>query len=333
MTPLSRTLMAVAVLALVLAVPAGAYLKLGTRVGNRTESLRWRQFPIRYFVTDASAAGVTAQQFQAAVTRAFGTWHAVDNTETSSTFVGFVQARPFVEDGANVIGYMSQPGQDRTLAATTFTVDETDGRILESDIYFNTIFPWSTAEAGGTDRYDVESIALHEIGHLLGLSHSALGETELIGGGRRVIAAEAVMFPIAFTRGNIADRTLKADDIAGISDVYGTTTFSREFGSVSGRVTKGGRGVQGAHVVAFNPRTGKLVGGFTLNESGNFVIAGLEPGPHVLRAEPLDDGDANSFFDDDFDVDVDFKVAFYERVVAVPSGGGARDIEIKVIAK
>jgi len=333
MSPQSRTLLAVAVLALALAVPAGAYLKLGTRVGSRTESLRWREFPVRYFVTDASVAGVTAQQFQAAVTRAFGTWHAVENAQTSSTFVGFVQAPPFVEDGANVIGYLSQPGQDRTLAATTFTVDETDGRILESDIYFNTIFPWSTAEAGGTDRYDVESIALHEIGHLLGLSHSALGETELIGGGRRVIAAEAVMFPIAFTRGNIADRTLKADDIAGISDIYGTTTFAREFGSISGRVTKDGRGVQGAHVVAFNPKTGKLVGGFTLNESGNFVIAGLEPGPHVLRAEPLDDGDANSFFDDDFDVDVDFRVAFYQRVVAVPSGGGARDVEIKVIAK
>jgi hypothetical protein len=333
MTSRSRILVAVVVLALALAVPAGAYLKLGTRVGNRTESLRWRQFPIRYFVTDASVAGVSAQQFQAAVTRAFGTWHAVENTETSSTFVGFVQARPFVEDGANVIGYMSQPGQDRTLAATTFTVDETDGRILESDIYFNTIFPWSTAEAGGTDRYDVESIALHEIGHLLGLSHSALGETELIGGGRRVIAAEAVMFPIAFTRGNIADRTLKADDIAGISDIYGTTTFAREFGSISGRVTKGGRGVQGAHVVAFNPRTGKLVGGFTLTENGNFVIAGLQPGPHVLRAEPLDDGDTNSFFDNDFDVDVDFRVAFNERVVAVPRGGGARDVEIKVTAK
>ena len=333
MTSRSRILVAVVVVALALGVPAGAYLKLGTRVGNRTESLRWRQFPIRYYVTDASVAGVSAQQFQAAVTRAFGTWHAVENTETSSTFAGFVQARPFVEDGANVIGYMSQPGQDRTLAATTFTVDETDGRILESDIYFNTIFPWSTAEAGGTDRYDVESIALHEIGHLLGLSHSALGETELIGGGRRVLAAEAVMFPIAFTRGNIADRSLKADDIAGISDIYGTTTFSRELGSISGRVTKGGRGVQGAHVVAFSPRTGKLVGGFTLTENGNFVIAGLEPGPHVLRAEPLDDGDANSFFDDDFDVDVDFRVAFYDRVVAVPRGGGARDVEIKVTAK
>jgi hypothetical protein len=326
--------LAVATLAiLLLAVPAGAYLKLGTRIGSRTESLRWRQFPIRYFITDAGTTGVTSQQFQTAVTRAFNTWHAVEAAQTSSTFVGFVQSRPFVEDGANVIGYLNQPGQDRTLAATTFTIDETDGRILESDIYFNTIFPWSTAEAGGTDRYDVESIAVHEIGHLLGLSHSALGETELSGGGRRVIAAEAVMFPIAFTRGSIVDRSLKTDDIAGISDIYGTSTFSRSFGSISGRVTKGGSGVQGAHVVAFNPKTGKLVGGFTLNESGDFVIAGLEPGPHVLRAEPLDDGDVNSFFDDDFDVDVDFRVTFYERVVAVPRGGGARDVEIKVTAK
>jgi hypothetical protein len=328
-----RTLVTATALALALAAPVGAYLKLGTRVGDRTESLRWRQFPIRYFVTDAAVAGVSVQQFQAAVTRAFGTWHAVDNTETSSTFVGFVQARPFVEDGASVIGYLSQPEQDRTLAATTFTLDETDGRILESDIYFNTIVPWSTAEAGGIDRYDVESIAVHEIGHLLGLSHSALGETELIGGGRRVVAAETVMFPIAFARGNIADRSLKADDIAGISDIYGTTTFSRQFGSISGRVTKAGQGVQGAHVVAFNPKTGKLVGGFTLTDNGDFVIAGLEPGPHVLRAEPLDDGDVNSFFDDDFDVDLDFRVAFYERIVAVPNGGGARGIEIKVTAK
>jgi hypothetical protein len=320
--------------ALVLAtVPLGAYLKLGTVVGNRTESLRWRQFPIRYFVSNVNVPGVTAQQFQSAVTAAFATWHAVENTQTSSAFAGFVQASPFADDGMNVLGYLSRPGEDRTLAATTFTVDETDGRILESDIYFNTIFPWSTAEAGSTDRYDVQSIAVHEIGHLLGLSHSALGETELVGGGRRVIGAEAVMFPIAFQRGNIADRTLKADDIAGISDIYGTTTFSRESGSISGRVTKSGRGVIGAHVVAFNPKTGKLVGGFTLTENGEFVIAGLEPGAQILRAEPLDDGDINSFFDDDFDVDLDFKVTFYDRVVAVPRGGGANNVEIKVTPK
>jgi len=326
-------LLAVAILVVGVGVPAAAYLKLGAVVGGRTQSLHWREFPVRYFVTNTGVPQVTAQQFQTTVTRAFATWHAVSTAQTSSQFVGFVQAPPFVDDGASVLGFVNRPDQDRTLAATTFTVDTTDGRILESDIYFNSFFPWSVSEAGVNDRFDLESIALHEIGHLHGLSHSALGETELIAGGRRVIGAESVMFPIAFSRGNIADRTLKADDIAGISDIYGTTEFSREFGSVSGRVTKNGQGVKGAHVVAFCLRSGKLVGGFTLTDNGDFVIAGLEPGPQILRAEPLDDGDLNSFFDSGFDVDVDFRVAFYDKVVAVPRGGGARDVEIKVTAK
>ena len=62
-------------------------------------------------------------------------------------------------------------------------------------------------------------------------------------------------------------------------------------------------------------------------------MPGCEPGPHILRAEPLDDGEVNSFFDDDFDVDVDFRVTFHDRLVAVPRGGGARDVEIKVTPK
>ena len=327
------TLFVAAALTSSLAAPIAAYLKLGTNVNGRTLTLRWRDFPVRYFVTNRDAPQVNANQFQATVTRAFSTWHAVETAQTSSQFVGFVQASPFIQDGASVLGFLNRPDQERTLAATTFTIDTTDGRILESDIYFNTVFPWSTADAGQTDRFDLESIALHEVGHLLGLSHSALGETETIAGGRRVIAAEAVMFPIAFSRGNIADRSLKADDIAGISDIYGTTEFSRESGSISGRVTKGGSGVKGAHVVAFHQASGRIVGGFTLNDNGDFVIAGLQPGPHILRAEPLDDGDLTSFFDDDFEVDVDFRVTFHARVVAVPRGGGARDVVIAVTAK
>jgi hypothetical protein len=313
--------------------PAGAYLKLGTRVGNRTVNLRWRQFPIRYFVTDRGVDGVSANQFQAAVARAFSTWHGVEDAQTSSSFVGFTQAPPFDDDDLSVIGYLSRPEQNRTLAATTFLIDTVNGEIVESDIFFNSSFAWSTSETGVTGRFDVESIALHEIGHLLGLSHSALGETELVGSGRRVIAAEAVMFPIAFSAGNISDRALKPDDISGISDIYGTSAFSRSSGSISGRVTKNGSGVQGAHVTAFNPRTGKLVGGFTLTEEGNFVIGALEPGPHVLRVEPLDDGDIDSFFDASTEVDVDFRATFHDRVVTVPRGGGTNNIEIRVTPK
>jgi matrixin len=321
------------VLVILAAVPLIGYLKLGSRLGNQTVTLRWRNFPVRYFVTNRGVDGVSPDQFQSAVTRAFGTWHAVETAQTSSQFVGFTQAPPFEDDDMSVIGYLNRADQDRTLAATTFVIDTTDGRILESDIFFNSAFTWSTSATGTPGRFDVESIALHEIGHLLGLSHSALGETELNSGGRSVIAAESVMFPIAFGRGNIDDRTLKADDIAGISDIYGTATFTRDFGSISGRVTKNGRGVLGAHVVAFNPATGKLVGGFSLGADGSFVIAGLEPGPHVLRAEPLDDADIVSFFDDSVDVDLDFNVKFYERAVVVPRGGGTRNVEIRVTPK
>jgi hypothetical protein len=141
------------------------------------------------------------------------------------------------------------------------------------------------------------------------------------------------MFPIAFSPGSISDRTLRADDIAGLSDIYPTTAFSRETGTVSGKVTKNGAGVLGAHVVAFNPRTGKLIGGFSLNEDGSFVIAGLEPGPHLLRVEPLDDGDIESFFDLTLDIDVDFRVGFHDRLVVVPKGGGTSNIEIEVLPK
>ncbi len=322
-----------AVLVAAATAPVSAYLKLGARLSGRTVTLRWSQMPIRYFVTDRGVPGVSSSQFQQAVMRAFGTWDAVSSAEVSSTFVGFTASNPAGGDGTTVIGFQSRPELDRTLGATSFMIDTTNGAILEADIFLNAAFPWSVASAGEPSTFDVESIALHEIGHLHGLAHSAMGETELRSGGRRVIAAEAVMFPIAFSTGSISGRTLKADDIAGISDIYPAASFNRGTGSISGKVTKGGKGILGAHVVAFDTRTKKLVGGFSLSDDGSFVIAGLDPGPHILRVEPLDDGDIDSFFDATLDIDVNFKPQFYNRIVVVPKGGGTAGIELKVVAK
>jgi hypothetical protein len=313
--------------------PAHAYLKLGVRTGDRIVTLRWRQAPVRYRVTERDAAGISAADLRDAVGRAFATWQAVSSSSIAYQFGGFTSGLPGEDDGASTLGLVARPDLDRVLASTSFLVDVVTGDLLEADIFFNAAFPWSVAPGGGPGRYDVETIALHEIGHLSGLGHSAIGETELTETGRRVVAVESVMFPIAFGPGSVANRNLRADDIAGISDLYPAQGFVANTGSVSGRVVGAGRGLFGAHVVAVNLATGGLVGGFTLDANGQFSIAGLSPGPHLIRVEPLDDVEPGSFFEDTAPVALEFRPAFHRRLIVAPRGGDSGSFEVAVAPK
>ena len=71
-----------------------------------------------------------------------------------------------------------------------------------------------------------------------------------------------------------------------------------------------------------------LIGNFSLNPQGDFVIARLPPGPYVLRVEPVDDADPESFFSTP--IDADFRVTYAPRMVVAPAGGSSRSIEIRV---
>jgi hypothetical protein len=325
-------------LALALAIglpnPAFAYLKFSTRsLRGDVVTLRWPASPVRWFATERGVGGVSSGEFQAAMLRAFTTWEAVQTATIGFQFGGFTRAEPFEDDDRSVLGFQSEPELERVLGATGFVIDIVTGEIVESDVFFNSSFNWSTATPGQTGRFDLESVALHEIGHFIGLGHSALGETEMLAtGGRRVTASGAVMFPIAFGPANTADRTLQPDDIAGVSDLYPAENHRARTGAVRGRVSKNGAPVFGAHAVAFNPATGELIGGFSVNADGEFEITGLTPGPHVIRVEPLDDADVESFFTER-SVDIDFRVTYHDRLFIAPPGGVGARFEVVVRPK
>ena len=174
---------------------------------------------------------------------------------------------------------------------------------------------------------------LHEIGHLLGLGHSALGETEMLaGGGRRVVGSGAVMFPIAMSPGAVADRILQPDDVAGISDLYPTAAFRDATGSISGTVTKDARGVFGAHVAAFNIETGDHHR--QLHAQRSRRVCHRRTTRRCLRrprrtARRCRRGGVSS----PAPIDVNFQVAYATRAVVVSQGGGAGPVTIVVKPK
>ncbi len=75
--------------------------------------------------------------------------------------------------------------------------------IAEADIGFNTYYPIGDATAY-SNLYDVPSIGLHELGHLLGLGHSSNPSASMYGS-----------FAAGETR-----RTLTQDDILGLCVMY-----------------------------------------------------------------------------------------------------------------
>jgi len=94
------------------------------------------------------------------------------------------------------IGGMAQSGGQ---LAFTFVPPPQNGGTDAGDIFFNTSQLWQT---NGT-TYDLETVAIHEFGHALGLGESAIATADMYGSYSGVRQA------------------LASDDIAGIQSIYG----------------------------------------------------------------------------------------------------------------
>lgn len=94
--------------------------------------------------------------------------------------------------------------EDATLALTTVQFDRRTGALLDADVEFNS-FGAELTVGDRNVKADLLSVATHEAGHFLGLSHS----TEL----------DATMYA-TYPPGNLDIRTLHRDDVAGICAAY-----------------------------------------------------------------------------------------------------------------
>jgi uncharacterized protein (TIGR03437 family) len=110
---------------------------------------------------------------------------------------------------------------------------------------------------------------VHEFGHTLGLQHTLTSST----------------MSTAYTRATTRSRPLADDDIAGLSLLYPAAKFAGTTGSITGRVTANGQGMNLASVVAISPG-GSAVSAMT-NPDGTYRIDGLEPQLYLIYVHPL----------------------------------------------
>ena len=148
--------------------------------------------------------------------RAFGKWSEV-------TTITFRETTSFSGADVKVGFYTGNHGDgepfDGVLGTLAHSFSPTDGR-FHLDAAEDWVASGDVTKASLSTAVDLESVAVHEIGHVLGLGHSSV--------------EEAIMYPTISARTRKVE--LVEDDIAGVQMLYGsnpnftgtTTTSSRE---------------------------------------------------------------------------------------------------------
>jgi MYXO-CTERM domain-containing protein len=183
--------------------------------------LYWPQSCISFSVQHdgSKAQDISYDLAHQTVTRAFQTWLDADCGNYTTPSFAIADYSPAIcskaeynkdQGNANIFTFRdaSWPyaNAEDTLALTTITYNTENAQIYDADVEINSAeatFTFSDDPASTMD--DLLSVLTHECGHFLGLSHDpTLGST---------------MYP-EYTPGDLYQRTLNDDDIAGICNIF-----------------------------------------------------------------------------------------------------------------
>lgn len=247
------------------------------------------QFPIVYKTNEVGHPDITDGSAFTAIRNGFQHWTGLSTCMASFQDGGMTSSRfASMTDGVNLVTFTDDqfPFPPGVLAVVAKTLQMDPGQqtasIVDADVVFNPEFVRKTLWGLSTDSYpglpdsltfDIESIATHEIGHILGLVHSGV--------------PTASMFFVLQPRKD--GRTLEPDDIGWASYRYTTTSYATSFGSIEGNIHYGydvSKPVAGALLLAVNNATNVSYHAYS-DEAGHYLIPGLPPGQYKVLIRAL----------------------------------------------
>ncbi len=217
-----------------------------------------------------------------AVRRALRAWEEAGGVEFREVFSDRLNASPQGPAGDGVSLITVAPTAENALlfaknadeiAATTRVFFDGKGRISEADVVLNPYQQFSSDGTFGT--FDLEATITHEIGHALGLEHSAV---------RGSVMYENFGKNGVFGMQAFAYRSISEIDRAAIRAKYGTPEgVEKCCGTVSARLSfPEGRAASAVDIWLEDSATGKIAAQAVTGADGSVEISGLSSGTYKL---------------------------------------------------